>query len=108
MKVEITLNVHREKGTNLLLLEHQDVFDFIGEDTRAEVELGYYLEKWCDYLNHYLVNSVPAHGDIKGTELRSWIDGYNFAKHIREEEFNDCYVLSMRGYLVTIYKPFQF
>lgn len=108
MKVEITLDLHREKGTNLLLLEHQDVFKFIGENTRAEVELGYYLEKWCDYLNHPLVNSIPVHGDIKGTELRCWIDGYNYAKHIREEEFHDCYVLIMRGYLVTIKKPFEF
>lgn len=107
MKVEITLNLHREKGTNFLLLDHQDVYRFIGEETTREVELGLYLEKWCEWLNYYLINSVPAHGDVGGARLRSWIDGYNYAKHIDEQEFHNRYVLSMRGYLITLYKPFE-
>ena len=43
MKKEITLNLRKEKGTNNLLVDFQDVFDFIGETTKVEVELGYYI-----------------------------------------------------------------
>ena len=107
MKKEITLNLHREKGTNNLLVDFQDVFDFIGETTKAEVELGYYLEIWCKWLNYYFTHSPTANGNVDETQLRAWIDGYNYAKHIDEQEFSDRYVLSMRGYIVTLYKPFS-
>lgn len=107
MKVEITLGLHKEKGTNNLLVDFQDVFDFVGESTRKEVELGYYLEKWCMWLNYYFVNTPTANGNIDEAQLRGWIDGYNYAKHIDEQEFHDRYVLSMRGYLITLYKPFS-
>ena len=106
MKVEITFNLHKEKGTNNFLVDFQDVFEFIGEQTRAEVELGFYLGKWCDWLNYYFTHSPTANGNIDEERLRSWIDGYNYAKKIDEQEFHDRYVLSMRGYLITLYKPF--
>lgn len=106
MKVEITLNLHKEKGTNNLLVDFQDVFNFIGEKTRKEVELGYYLEIWCKWLNYYFTHTSTANGNIEEAQLRSWIDGYNYAKKIDEQVFQDRYVLSMRGYLITLYKPF--
>jgi hypothetical protein len=106
-KIEITFNLHQEKGTNNLLVDFQDVFKFIGESTRKEVELGFYLEKWCEWLNYYFTHSPTANGNIDEAHLRSWIDGYNYAKKIDEQEFHDRYVLSMRGYLITLYKPFS-
>lgn len=106
MKKEIILNVHKEKGTNNLLLDAQDVFDFIGESTNAELQLFYYLEKWCDWLNYYFTHSSTCNGNIEEIQLRAWISGYNYAKHIDEQEFHDRYVLNMRGYLITLYKPF--
>lgn len=106
MKKEITLDLHKEKGTNYLLLESQDVFKFIGENTNAEQQLFHYLDKWCEWLNYYFTHSITCNGNIEETQLRSWIDGYNYAKQIDEIEHKDRYVLSMRGYLITIYKPF--
>lgn len=106
MKIKIILKVHPAKGASYSLLEHQDIYEFIGESTVEEIDLAFYISKWCDWLNHYVTDSVPVHGDIKGTELRSWIQGYNYAKHVDETEFSDSYVLSMKGYLITIYKPY--
>lgn len=107
MKKEITLNLHREKGTNNLLLDSQDVFDYIGENTNAEVQLFYYLDKWCEWLNYYFTHSSTCNRNLEEAQLRAWICGYNYAKQIDEQEFNDRYVLVMRGYCITIYKPFQ-
>ena len=107
MRKEITLNLHREAGTDYLLLDSQDVFEYIGESTFAEMELFFYLEKWCEWLNYYFTHTATCNGNVEETLLRGWLCGYNYAKKIREEEFNDRYVLSMRGYVVTLYKPFE-
>lgn len=48
MKKKILLDLHHEKGTNNLLLDSQDVFNYIGESTKAEMQLFYYLDKWCE------------------------------------------------------------
>ena len=107
MKIEITLNVRREEGTNNLLLNSQDVFDFIGETTNREMELFIYIDKWCEWLNYYFTHTSTCNGNPEELQLRSWLKGYNYAKKIDEQEFHDRYVLSMRGYLITIYKPFS-
>lgn len=36
MKKKILLELHKEIGTNNLLLDSQDVFEFIGESTNEE------------------------------------------------------------------------
>lgn len=107
MKIEITLELHHEKGTNFLLLDSQDVFNFIGETTKAETQLFYYLDKWCEWLNYYFTHNSTCNGNIEEAQLRSWISGYNYAKQIDEQEFDDRYVLVMRGYVITIYKPHE-
>lgn len=107
MKKEIIFNLHREKGTNYFLVDFQDVYNYIGEGTTKEVELSFYLEKWCEFLNYYFSHSAPVHGDVKYPELRSWLNGYNYAKHIDEQEFHDRYILVMTGYVVTLFKPFE-
>ena len=108
MKKKILLDLHHEKGTNNLLLDSQDVFDYIGESTKAEMQLFYYLDKWCEWLNYYFTHSSTCNGNLEEAQLRSWIGGYNYAKGIDEQEFEDCYILVMRGYEVTIKKPFAF
>ena len=108
MKKKILLDLHHEKGTNNLLLDSQDVFNYIGESTKAEMQLFYYLDKWCEWLNYYFTHSSTCNGNLEEAQLRSWIGGYNYAKGIDEQEFKDCYILVMRGYEVTIKKPFAF
>ena len=108
MKKKILLDLHHEKGTNNLLLDSQDVFNFIGESTKAEMQLFYYLDKWCEWLNYYFTHSSTCNGNLEEAQLRAWIGGYNYAKGIDEQEFKDCYILVMRGYEVTIKKPFAF
>lgn len=108
MKKKILLDLHQEKGTNNLLLDSQDVFKYIGESTKAEMQLFYYLEKWCEWLNYYITHTATSYGDVEEARLRAWICGYNYAKGIDEQEFSDCYILVMRGYEVTIKKPIPF
>lgn len=108
MKKKILLDLHHEKGTNNLLLDSQDVFNYIGETAKAEMQLFYYLDKWCEWLNYYLTHSTTCNGNLEEAQLRAWIGGYNYAKGIDEQEFHDCYILVMRGYEVTIKKPFAF
>lgn len=108
MKKKILLDLHHEKGTNNLLLDSQDVFNYIGESTKAEMQLFYYLDKWCEWLNYYFTHSSTCNGNLEEAQLRAWIGGYNYAKGIDEQEFKDCYILVMRGYEVTIKKPFAF
>ena len=108
MKKKILLELHKESGTNNLLLDSQDVFKFIGENTNEEMRLFYYLDKWCDWLNYYFTHTTTYNGnpeEIEEIQLRSWLDGYNYAKRIDEQEFNDRYILVMRGYETTIMKP---
>ena len=108
MKKKILLDLHHEKDTNNLLLDSQDVFNYIGESTKAEMQLFYYLDKWCEWLNYYFTHSSTCNGNLEEAQLRAWIGGYNYAKGIDEQEFKDCYILVMRGYEVTIKKPFAF
>lgn len=108
MKKKILLDLHHEKGTNNLLLDSQDVFNYIGESTKAEMQLFYYIDKWCEWLNYYFTHSSTCNGNLEEAQLRAWIGGYNYAKGIDEQEFKDCYILVMRGYEVTIKKPFAF
>lgn len=108
MKTKILLDLHHEEGTNNLLLDIQDVFDYITEKTKAERQLLDYLSKWCDWLNYYFTHSSTCNGDIEEARLRAWIIGYNYAKAIEEQELHDCYILVMRGYEVKIKKPFSF
>lgn len=105
MKKKITLNLHSEPGTKNMLLDSQEVFDFIGETTDEELQLFYYIDKWCEWLNYYFTHSSTCNGNIEEVQMRSWLCGYNYAKQIDEQEFEDRYVLTMRKYIVTIYKP---
>lgn len=108
MKKKILLDLHHEEGTNYLLLDSQDVFKFIDENNKEDVKIFYYLEKWCQYLNYYLINTVTCNGNIDAAQLRSWINGYNFAKNIVEQEFDNYYILKMKEYEITIKKPQDF
>ena len=106
MKKKILLDLHKEAGTNNLLLDSQDVFNFIGENTTEEMQLFYYLDNWCEWLNYYFTHTTTCNGNIEKIQLRSWLSGYNYAKRIDEQEFHDRYILIMRGYEITIMNPF--
>lgn len=106
-KKKIELNVKLEKGTNNLLLDSQDAFDVLGEKTEEEMRLFQYIDKWCQWLNYYFTHSPTCNGNIEETSLRAWIGGFNFAEGIEEEEFDNRYVLTMKGYTIILYKPFS-
>ena len=107
MKKEITLDLHREEGTDNLVLDVQDAFKYIGEGTTAERMLLTYLSVWCDWLNYHLTHSTTCNGNIEEAQMRGWLLGYNCAKGIDEQEFHYGFVLTMRGYRIVIYKPFK-
>lgn len=98
--------MHREKGTDVLLLDSQDAFRFIGETKPQEMEIYYYIEKFCDYLNYPFTHSSTCNGNPDHSLLRGFIDGYNFAKHADEQEFDDRVVVTMRNFVITFMKPF--
>ena len=79
MKIELELH----KDGNLLLLNSQDIYKYIGESSEADIMLAYYIDKWCEYLNYPLLhNDDMKFGDIDLERLESWITGYNYAKKI--------------------------
>lgn len=107
MKKKIELIAKREVGSNLYLLDSQDIFDYVGEEKREDIQLYYYLDKWCDYLNYPFMHSYTAYGNPDESLLRGFIDGFNYAKSIREEQTDTHYYLSMRGYEIKIEKPYS-
>lgn len=107
MKKTILIDVHKEAGTNALLLDSQDAFNFIGETELQEMEIYYYIEKWSEYLNYPFTHSSTCNGNPDLSSLRGFIDGYNFAKHAEEQEFTDRFVVTMRNFVITFMKPFM-
>lgn len=107
MKKTILIDVHKETGSNALLLDSQDAFKFIGELELQEMEIYYYIEKWCEYLNYPFIKSSTCNGNLDLSLLRGFIDGYNFAKHAEEQEFEDKFVVTMRNFVITFMKPFE-
>lgn len=108
MKKEITLGLHH-KEEYALTLESQDVFKYISEETKSEIELAFYIDKWCQYLNYYIFhNEEIMFGDAEYARLEGWIDGYNYAKSIDVNDCRDRVEIIMRGYFITLMKPFKF
>ena len=105
MRRSIELKLHHEEGTFLHLLESQDIYDFVDESSVEDVELAYYVEKWCEWLNYFFLNDATVNGNLEEARLRGWINGYNYAKHVDEQEYDDRYILVMKKYVITIHKP---
>lgn len=107
MKMEIVLDLHRLENTNCMVLDSQDIYKYIGENSKSDIELACYIDKFCQWLNWDILNTPTAYGDPDKTELRGWIRGYNYAKSIQMDCYKDRVELNMRGYKVTLYKPWK-
>ena len=106
MKIELELH----KCGNALLLESQDVYEYIGESTESEIMLAYYIDKWCQYLNYHisgLHNKEMAFGDTEYEGLCQWITGYNYAKKIDVSHENSAVHIKHGKYKITLNKPFE-
>ena len=104
MKIELEL--HRDG--NLLVLDSKDIYKYIGEETKADLDFAYYIDQWCQYLNYSMYNSETAFGSPQKSLLKGWIDGYNFAKKI-EPKYEKGFIVFQHGkYSVTLNEPFEF
>ena len=106
MAKNITLELH--KDGNWLVLDSQDIYDYIGESTEQEIELAFYIDKWCEYLNYYAYsNKEMKFGDPFISRLEGWLAGYNQAKKIKIEETKEFVKIKMRGYDILLWRPFE-
>ena len=106
MEKKITLELH--KDGDWLVLKSQDIYDYIGESTLQEIELAYYIDKWCEYLNYYAYsNKDMKFGDPFIARLEGWLTGYNQAKKIEVEETKTSVKIKMRGYEILLWRPFE-
>ncbi len=105
-KKKIVLQLHKED--NWVVLYSQDIYNYIGEDTEQEMELAFYIDKWCEYLNYYAYNNKEMKfGDPFIARLEGWLTGYNQAKKIEVEETKEFVKIKMRGYNILLHRPFE-
>lgn len=105
--MNIVLELHRE--ANMLLLESSDIYSFVGETTKADLELALYVAKWCEYLNYPLLhNNDMKFLDADYTKLEGWLDGYSFAKKIDVDERKDAVRFKFGKHNITLNRPFEF
>lgn len=103
MKIELELH----KVDDALLLESTDIYKYIGEATKQEMMLAYYIDQWCKSLNYPLLhNQEMAFGDPEKAMLDGWIAGYNFAKNIDVSDDQGCVIIHHGKYEITLNKPF--
>ena len=106
---KIVLELQKDTESNACTLNHQDIYNYVGECTEQEVEFALYIEKWCEYLNYYILNNKEmAFGDTDYARLEGWLAGYNFAKKIDVTNFKDRVEIKMKGYFVILNRPFEF
>ena len=106
MAMKITLPLHKEG--NALVLNSQDVYKYLKEDDYKEIELAYYIDKYCEYLNYYIYNNKElAFGDPFIAKLEGWLAGYECAKKAEVTNNKDVIEIKMRGYHIILNKPFE-
>ena len=106
MKRKIILDLH--KDDHALILESQDVYKYVGENNEQELELAFYIGKWCEYLNYYIFNNKEmSFGDSDYARLEGWLTGYNHAKKIQVNDFKDRVEINTKGYFIILSKPFE-
>ena len=103
--MRIEMELHKEG--NALVLNSQDIYNYISEETMAEVELALFVDKYCEYLNYYIDhNKEMAFGDTDFSRLEGWLDGYVFAKkYIISQKNGETHIKAGR-YLIIFPKPF--
>ena len=108
MKKRIHLELHRED--NALLLEHQDIYDYVGETTEAEMELAHFVERYCAYLNWYvsgLHNTEMKFADSEYERLKGWLSGYCYGKKYETENYPNRVEIKTPKYLIVLDRPFE-
>lgn len=106
MKTHIELKLHNDAESNQPYLDSQDVYAFIGETSKEELEVAYYIDKWCEYLNYHIEhNNEMMFGDTTLARLEGWLTGYNHAKHLEIHQHTDKIEINMRKYFITLEKP---
>lgn len=104
MKIELELH----KDGDLLLLNSQDMYEYIGESSESDVMFAYYIDKWCQYLNYPLLhNDEMMFGDADLARLEGWINGYNYAKKIDARWEKGVVVFRYGKHSITLNKPFR-
>ena len=108
MLKEIRLDLHKEG--NSLILDCEDIYKYVGEIKENDIELAYYIDKWCKYLNYYIGgehNREMIFGDTEYTRLEAWLDGYNFAKKYDVDYEKSKITIRTKEYLIILAKPFE-
>ena len=104
--MNIVLDLHRE--ANILLLDSMDIYNFVGEEKNADLELALYVDKWCEYLNYpFLHNKDMKFPDADYSKLEGWIDGYSFAKKIDVDESRSFVKFRFGRHNITLSQPFE-
>lgn len=106
--LKIKLELHFDNEAKACLLEAQDVYKYIGENTEKEVRLAYYIDMLCKYQNYFVFkNPNMANDDGEEWFLRGWINGYDYAnKHLIKENENNIQIKG-KGYLIEYSEPFK-
>lgn len=107
MTMKIELKLHQ--FDQFLLLESADIYDFVGESKNADLELAYYVDMWCQYLNYPFLHSKNLKfADADYAKLEGWITGYNFAKKIDVDDRNGVIAFRFGKHEIVLNKPFEF
>ena len=105
----ISLNLHSVDGVPLL--DAQDIYKYVSENSTEDVEFALYVTKWCELLNNeVLCNSQQAFGNTDAIRLGGWIEGYEYAKgysHTLRALGNSQYGIELRTdrFKVLLTKP---
>lgn len=106
--IEIKLELHYDKELEACLLDEQDMYLFIGENTKKEVEIGYYITQLCHYLNYpFFKNPDMAFDDGKEWFLKGWINGANYAYHHNVDSDDGNLIVKGKGYKIIAPEPFK-
>lgn len=108
MKKEIRLELHKEGDS--LVLDCEDIYKYVGEVEEEDIELAYYIDKWCRYLNYYVGgehNKEMLFGDTTYTRLEAWLDGYNFAKKYEVEYEKNKITIQTKKHSIVLIRPFE-
>lgn len=105
----IRLKLHRDSA-DCLMLDSQDIYEYIGESTFEEIEFALYIDKWCKYLNYHiggLHNTNMIIGDSEYSKLDGWLDGYNYAKKYEVTHHAGFVEIKTKKFLVVLERPFE-
>ena len=102
---KIILDLHKKK--NACILNSQDIYKYVGELDEEDIELAYYINKYCEYLNYHIYNSREIlFGDTYYARLEVWLDGYNLAKKYETKNSSGVIEIITKKYHIFLKKPF--